>query len=357
MSFARLGRHGEGHLQGRLQGGGPRAELCHQREVHRGRGLGGGGGHLEHGPGAVVRLAGLQGILRRGAPRGSEPIRAAGVGPDDARRAGARCREGGSIGNGDQGQSQNGLEPARHRRLFLRRRRQASRRGKEDQLRGRLGLVRLRSDRRHSLGPLQRPAGAEGQVRARHDHQSLTARARMPPIAQYVFNGVVTGGILALPAVAFSLLWRLLRFPNFAVSTYLTVGAYVALVLNHGVPASLELAWLGALVVTGALALVVDRIAFRPMRDRRPFSLAIASIGVAFVLENVVRFVWGNDFRSYDVPVTRGMSVAGLRIGRDQLLVLGVAVVLMARSEEHTSELQSLAYLVCRLLLEKKKKS
>src|SRR5438034_4434547 len=204
----------------------------------------------------------------------------------------------------------------------------------------------------------------------------------MPPIAQYVFNGVVTGGILALPAVAFSLLWRLLRFPNFAVSTYLTVGAYVALVLNHGVRASIELAWLGALVVTGALALLVDRIAFRPMRDRRPFSLAIASIGVAFVLENVVRFVWGNDFRSYDVPVTRGMSVAGLRIGRDQLLILGVAVVLMAlaqafllrtrlgiamratadnprlaavkRSEEHTSELQSHSDLVCRLLLEKK---
>ena len=49
----------------------------------------------------------------------------------------------------------------------------------------------------------------------------------------------------------------------------------------------------------------MDRIAFRPMRDRRPFSLAIASIGVAFVLENVVRFIWGNDFRSYDVPVTR----------------------------------------------------
>src|SRR6266851_880521 len=129
----------------------------------------------------------------------------------------------------------------------------------------------------------------------------------MPPIAQYVFNGLVTGGILALPAIAFSLLWRLLRFPNFAVSTYLTVGAYVAL--------------------------AVDRIAFRPMRDRRPFSLAIASIGVAFVLENVVRFVWSNDFRSYDVPVTRAMSVAGLRIGRDQMLILGVAVALMALAQ------------------------
>jgi branched-chain amino acid transport system permease protein len=155
----------------------------------------------------------------------------------------------------------------------------------------------------------------------------------MPPIAQYVFNGVVTGGILALPAVAFSLLWRLLRFPNFAVSTYLTVGAYVALMLNQGVRARIELAWLGALVATGAVALAVDRIAFRPMRARRPFSLAIASIGVAFVLENLVRFVWGNDFRSFDVPVMRATSVGGIRVGRDQVLILGVAVIMMALAQ------------------------
>jgi branched-chain amino acid transport system permease protein/neutral amino acid transport system permease protein len=155
----------------------------------------------------------------------------------------------------------------------------------------------------------------------------------MPPFAQYVWNGLVTGGVLALPAVAFSLLWRLLRFPNFAVSTYLTVGAYVALVLNQQLRAPIALAWLGALVGTGVVALAVDRVAFRPMRARRPFSLAIASIGVAFVLENVVRFVWSNDFRSYDVPVTRAMSVAGLRIGRDQLLILGAAVVLMGLAQ------------------------
>src|SRR5499425_2945973 len=151
----------------------------------------------------------------------------------------------------------------------------------------------------------------------------------MPPIAQYVFNGIVTGGILALPAVAFSLLWRLLRFPNFAVSTYLTVGAYAALVLNAGAHAPLELAWVGALAATGGVALAVDRIAFRPMRDRRPFALAIASIGVAFVLENAVRFVWGNEYRSYDVPVTRALVWQGLRIGREQLAILGVTVALL----------------------------
>src|SRR2546426_11758795 len=103
----------------------------------------------------------------------------------------------------------------------------------------------------------------------------------MPPIAQYVFNGIVTGGILALPTVAFSLLWRLLRFPNFAVSTYLTVGAYAALALNAGARAPLEAAWLGALLATGGVALAGDRVALPPVRDRRPLSLALAALVIA----------------------------------------------------------------------------
>ena len=151
----------------------------------------------------------------------------------------------------------------------------------------------------------------------------------MPPIAQYLFNGLVTGGILALPSIAFSLLWKLLRFPNFAVSTYLTIGAFAAFAVNHGWGWRIEWAWLSALVVTGIVALAVDRVVFRPMRDRRPFALAIASIGVAFFLENAVRFIWGNDYRSYDVPVTRALLWQGLRIGREQLGILGLAVLLM----------------------------
>jgi branched-subunit amino acid ABC-type transport system permease component len=151
----------------------------------------------------------------------------------------------------------------------------------------------------------------------------------MPAIAQYLWNGLVTGGILALPAVAFSLLWKLLRFPNFAVSTYLTIGAFAALAVNHGLGWRLPWAWLFALGATGAVAFIVDRLAFRPMRDRRPFALAIASIGVAFFLENAVRFAWGNDYRSYDVPVTRAALWHGVRVGREQIAILGAALALV----------------------------
>jgi branched-chain amino acid transport system permease protein len=151
----------------------------------------------------------------------------------------------------------------------------------------------------------------------------------MPTIAQYLFNGIVTGGILALPALAFSLLWKLLGFPNFAFSAYLTIGAFAALAVNHGLGWRIEWAWLAALAATGAVAWSVDRVAFRPMRERRPFALAIASIGVAFFLENAVRFIWGNEYRSYDVPVTRAMLWAGLRVGREQLIILGLTGLLM----------------------------
>jgi branched-subunit amino acid ABC-type transport system permease component len=151
----------------------------------------------------------------------------------------------------------------------------------------------------------------------------------MPPVAQYLFNGLVTGGILALPALAFSVLWKLLRFPNFAFSAYLKVGAFAAYTANHGLGWPIAPAWMAALAVTGAVAWLVDRVAFRPMRDRRPFALAIASIGVTFVLENVVRFVWANDYRSYDVAVSRAMLVLGLRVGREQLVILGVTLGLL----------------------------
>jgi branched-subunit amino acid ABC-type transport system permease component len=107
------------------------------------------------------------------------------------------------------------------------------------------------------------------------------------------------------------------------------VGAFAAFAFNRGLGWPIEAAWLAALATTGVVALAVDHVAFRPMRNRRPFALAIASIGVAFILENVVRFVWGNDYRSYGVPVTRAMNWAGLRVGREQLLILAVAVALM----------------------------
>src|SRR2546426_3950764 len=114
----------------------------------------------------------------------------------------------------------------------------------------------------------------------------------MPPIAQYIFNGVVTGGILALPAVAFSLLWRLLRFPNFAVSTYLTVGAYVALVLNHGVRAPSDLPCPAPPFLPAPAPPSSTAIPFRPLPARRPSPLPTPPTAAPFASETAGPFSW-----------------------------------------------------------------
>jgi branched-subunit amino acid ABC-type transport system permease component len=83
----------------------------------------------------------------------------------------------------------------------------------------------------------------------------------------------------------------------------------------------------------GLLGVGVDQLAFRPMRQRRPLTLAIVSIGVSFVLENIARFIWGNELKSYNLPVLRSMVWGGIRIGKEQLVILFVSLIFMALAQ------------------------
>lgn len=146
---------------------------------------------------------------------------------------------------------------------------------------------------------------------------------------QYFLNGIVTGGILALPTIGFSLLYKILRFPNFAFGTYLTCGAYAALAVNVGLGQSIFLGLAAAMVITAAVSIATDQLAFRKLRQRRPLVLAIASIGAFFILENLVRFIWGGDLQHYKIPVYRDVRVLGVHIGREQTAILLASCFLM----------------------------
>jgi branched-chain amino acid transport system permease protein len=149
-------------------------------------------------------------------------------------------------------------------------------------------------------------------------------------LPQYVVNGIVSGGVLALPAIAFSLLYGILGFPNFAIGTYLTAGGFIAFAANATLGLPISVAFLISMLVSGFLGIAVDRLAFRPMREQRSLTLAIVSIGVSFILENIVRFIWGNEMRGYKVPVARGMEFWGIRIGKEQIIILLVTLLFMA---------------------------
>jgi branched-chain amino acid transport system permease protein len=74
------------------------------------------------------------------------------------------------------------------------------------------------------------------------------------------------------------------------------------------------------------LAAVVDWLVYRPLRERSGITLLVASMGVAFVLENAVRFVAGNTPLGYAVEAARPWRWAGLRFNLEQLITVAVSL-------------------------------
>ncbi len=149
-------------------------------------------------------------------------------------------------------------------------------------------------------------------------------------IAQLVLNGLMAGTILAVPAIGFTAIYAVLRFPNFAIASHLTIGAYAGWLANVslGLPAALAVGV--AFAAAGVAGVVSDELILKPLRPAGALTTAIAAVALTLVLENVIRFVFGNDLRGYALPIRRDWQVAGLRIAPQQVQNFGLAVVAMA---------------------------
>jgi len=148
-------------------------------------------------------------------------------------------------------------------------------------------------------------------------------------ISQLFLNGLITGMIVALPAVALTLIYSILKFPNFAIGGMLTAGAYIAWFLNVELELPLIVSALISALVFSIIMILTDTLIFKKMRDRGPINLLVASMGLSFILENVCRFLFGNAARTFDIPITRPYVIYGLRINQEQIDTTIVTLVLM----------------------------
>ena len=146
-------------------------------------------------------------------------------------------------------------------------------------------------------------------------------------MGQVLFNGLVTGAIIAPAAIAFTMLYGILRFPNFAVGSFLTVGAFATLLFNSVFGWHLVAAAAGGMLVTALAIWLSDWLVFRSMRDHAAVTLLIVSIALSFIVENIIRLIAGNDVRGFAVPLTRPTKWAGLKFTQEQLYVILAAVV------------------------------
>ena len=115
-----------------------------------------------------------------------------------------------------------------------------------------------------------------------------------------LFNGLIIGAFYALMALGLSLILNLSEVINFAHGGFLAIGGYLAYTL---IP---HIGFWGALAVapllTAALGLVVERILIRPLYGRDPLYSLLLTFGLAFILEDGTRYIWGPATLPFTIP-------------------------------------------------------
>ena len=151
-------------------------------------------------------------------------------------------------------------------------------------------------------------------------------------VIQHVLNGLVMGAVVALPALGLTLIFSVLGFVNFSIAALMTAGAYAGWLVNSHLHWPLVPALAAAFVVAGIVGVVGDRVALVPMRRRSSahtsLMVAIVSIALNLALENALRFGFGSDLLSYDLPIARDVRFGGIRVGPQQISNLGIALVI-----------------------------
>ena len=171
---------------------------------------------------------------------------------------------------------------------------------------------------------------------------------------QLLVNGLTLGSLYALIALGYSLVYGILKLLNFAHGDVYMIGAFIGygLLSALGGPLSPNLAlaplilfmFLAAMLGAGALGVVIERFAYRPLRDAPRIAPLISALGVSFFLQNSALLLFGGEFRSYNsfvlgsaqpelfVPgplIDPVFVVAGVNVQLIQVVVMAVTVGLM----------------------------
>lgn len=153
-------------------------------------------------------------------------------------------------------------------------------------------------------------------------------------LIEQLLNGLTLGAIYALVALGYTMVYGILLMINFAHSEIFMVGAFVgcgAAAFSGVLPQPLVIALIcgSAMIACGALAVLIEKLAYMPLRRAPRLAPLISAIGVSIVLQNIV-FLWRDDFLAFPAlfPPVR-IDLGLLQISLIQLIILVTSLALM----------------------------
>ncbi len=164
-------------------------------------------------------------------------------------------------------------------------------------------------------------------------------------------SGLATGGAYAIFAIGYTLVFSILGIINFAHASVFTLGAYFTYVLmgrsiNAGVLKDVDfpfemsfiVAMLVSAILAGLISILIDLIAFRPLRNRKADSLLalVTSLGITIVIINLIQYLFGTNPYNFparvlgDIPVSVSFELFSekVTVRTKVLIVMGVSIVI-----------------------------
>ena len=143
----------------------------------------------------------------------------------------------------------------------------------------------------------------------------------------YLVNGLSLGSVYAIIALGYTMVYGIAKMLNFAHGDIIMVGAYVALLsmTQAGMPPAAAV--LAAAVICTVLGVVIERIAYKPLRNASSsLAVLITAIGVSYLLQNLALLIFGANPQTFSSVITW----KGLTLAEGELSISGVTIVTIA---------------------------
>ncbi|MCG3206629.1 MAG: High-affinity branched-chain amino acid transport system permease protein LivH [Anaerolineae bacterium] len=148
-----------------------------------------------------------------------------------------------------------------------------------------------------------------------------------PYILKQIINGLAIGSIYALVAVGYNMVYGMLELINFAHGDIYMFGTFIALtLLVNNVP--IPIAIILACAAGGTIGLIVERLAYRPVRNAARVVPMLSAVGVALIFRNLAQLIWGTSTK----PFPELFKPSMIHFGDVQISTLQIIIMVLAMS-------------------------
>ena len=139
----------------------------------------------------------------------------------------------------------------------------------------------------------------------------------------YLLNGISLGSVYAIIALGYTMVYGIAKMLNFAHGDVIMIGCYIVFTMMTTLGMNPIVSILAAVVGCTILGVVIEKIAYKPLRKASPLAVLITAIGVSYFLQNLALIIFGADTKSFNSVV----NMQPLRLAGGKLVISGVTIV------------------------------